>query len=295
MGVAGMNVMGHAVRMPGTGPTIRARRLGQRLRSLRERATLSPEHAATRLGWSRPKLVRFETGTMVPRLSDVTAMCELYGAASDEHALLVQLAAEAGKRGWWTAYGDVFTGSYVADEADAVRIRTWEPLLVPGLLQTEQYAWAVISARWPDDPDGVQRRVMARMARRTLLSKPDAPVLTAILDEAALRRPIGGAAVMRDQLHELLRPRPNVTIRVVPYAAGAHPGLEGSFVLLDFPEQTAFPTEVYAETLAGDIYPESADQISRISLAYERIEDIALSPGESAKLIRHASEELPGT
>ena len=134
----------------------------------------------------------------------------------------------------------------VADEADAVRIRTWEPLLVPGLLQTEHYAWAVIRARWPDDPDGVQRRVMARMARRTLLSKPDAPALTAILDEAALRRPIGGAAVMRDQLRELLRPRPNVTIRVVPYATGAHPGLEGSFVLLDFPEETAFPTEVYA-------------------------------------------------
>ena len=178
---------------------------------------------------------------------------------------------------------------------NAVRIRTWEPLLVPGLLQTEQYAWAIIGARWPDDPDGVQRRVMARMARRTLLSKPDAPDLIAVMDEAALRRPIGGAEVMRDQLHELLRPRANVTIRVVPYAAGAHPGLEGSFVLLDFREQTSFPTEVYAETLAGDIYPESTDQIARISLAYERIGDIALSPDESAKLIRHASEELPGT
>jgi len=115
--------------------------------------------------------------------------------------LLVLLAAEAGKR-WWTAYGDVLTGAYVADEADAVRIRTWEPLLIPGLLQTEQYAWAIIGARWPDDPDGVQRRVMARMARRTLLSKPDAPALTAIMDEAALHRPIGGVAVMRDQLHE---------------------------------------------------------------------------------------------
>lgn len=222
-------------------------------------------------------------------------MCELYGAGSDERALLVQLAAEAGKRGWWTAYGDVFSGSFVADEADAVRIRTWEPLLVPGLLQTEQYAWAVIGAGWPDDPEGVQRRVMARMARRTLLSKPDAPTLTAIMDEAALRRPVGGAGVMRDQLHELLRPRPNVTIRVVPFAAGVHPGLEGSFVLLDFAEETAFPTEVYAESLAGDVYPESTDQIERISLAYGCIEQIALPPDSSAELIRRASEELPGT
>jgi Domain of unknown function (DUF5753) len=239
--------------------------------------------------------VRFETGIIVPRAADVTAMCELYGAGSDEHALLIQLAAEAGKRGWWTAYGDVFSGSYVADEADAVRIRTWEPLLVPGLLQTEQYAWAVIGAGWPGDPEGVERRVMARMARRTLLSKPGAPEMIAIIDEAALRRPVGGAGVMRDQLHELLRPRANVTIRVVPFAAGVHPGLEGGFVLLDFPEETAFPTEVYAETLAGDLYPESADQIARISLGYGRIEDVALSPDGSAELIRRASEELPGT
>jgi transcriptional regulator with XRE-family HTH domain len=295
MDVAGMNTMGHAVRMPGTGPTIRARRLGQRLRNLRDRASLGPDQAAARLGWSRPKLVRFETGTAVPRPGDVTAMCELYGAASDEYALLLQLSAEAGKRGWWTAYGDVFTGSYVADEAVAAKVRTWEPLLVPGLLQTEQYAWAVIGARWPDDPEGVQRRVMARMARRTMLSRPDAPTLTAIMDEAVLRRPVGGAEVMRDQLRELLRPRGNVTIRVVPFAAGVHPGLEGGFVLLDFPEETTFPTEVYAETLAGDLYPESADQIARISLAYGRIEEIALPPDGSAELIRHASEELPGT
>src|SRR6266702_2947820 len=162
--LAAPDEIGHAVRMPGTGPTIRARRLGQRLRDLRERAGLGPDEAAGRLGWSRPKLVRFEIGTAVPRPADVAAICDLYGAASDERALLVQLASDAGKRGWWTAYGDVFTGSYVADEA-------------------------------------------------------------------ALRRPVGGAAVMRGQIGELLRPRPNVTVRLVPFSAGAHAGLEGSFVL----------------------------------------------------------------
>lgn len=281
--------------MPGTGPTIRARRLGQRLRELRERAGLAPEHAAGRLGWSRPKLVRFETGTTVPRPGDVTAMCELYGAASDERALLVQLASDAGKRGWWTAYGDVFTGSYVADEAIASQIRTWEPLLIPGLLQTERYAWALFETRWPDDPDGVQRRVMARMARRTLLSKPGAPDMTAIIDEAALRRPIGGPETMHEQLDELLRPRRNVTIQVVPFTAGAHPGLEGSFVLLDFPEATTFPTEVYAESIAGDLYPESADQIMRISQAFDAIAQIALPPDDTAGLIRQISKEFPST
>jgi transcriptional regulator with XRE-family HTH domain len=279
--------------MPGTGSTIRSRRLGQRLRDLRERTGLSPEEAASRLGWSRPKLVRFETAVQVAKAADITAMCELYGAASDERALLAQLAAEAGKRGWWTAYGDVFTGSYVADEAEAARIRTWQPLLIPGLLQTEQYAWAVIQTGRAESPDDAQRRVMARMARRTLLSRADAPQFDAIIDEAALRRPVGGTEVMREQLRELLRSRPNVTVRVVPFRAGVHPGLEGGFVLLDFPADTSFPTEVYAESIAGDLYPESADQIARISLAYERIGQVALPPDESATLIRQITEELP--
>src|SRR6266702_2588840 len=219
--LAAPDEIGHAVRMPGTGPTIRARRLGQRLRDLRERAGLGPDEAAGRLGWSRPKLVRFEIGTAVPRPADVAAICDLYGAASDERALLVQLASDAGKRGWWTAYGDVFTGSYVADEAVASRIRMWEPQLVAGLLQIEQYAWAVMEAGRPGDPEDIQRRVMARMARCTLLSKPGAPTLTAIMDEAVLRRPIGGPAVMREQLEELLRPTSNVTVRVVPFTVGA--------------------------------------------------------------------------
>ena len=111
--------------------------------------------------------MRFEVAAAVPRVTYTAAMCDLYGAGSDERALLVQLAGSAGQRGWWTAYGDVLTGSYVADEALASRIRVWEPQLVPGLLQVEQYAWAVIAAGRPGDPDDVQRRVMARMARVT--------------------------------------------------------------------------------------------------------------------------------
>jgi transcriptional regulator with XRE-family HTH domain len=295
MDVAGQHGTGHAVRMPGTGSTIRSRRLGQRLRDLRESTGLTPDEAASRLGWSRPKLVRFETAVQVPKAADVTAMCELYGAASNEQALLAQLSADAGKRGWWTAYGDVLTGSYVADEAEAAHIRTWEPLLIPGLLQTEQYAWAVIEVGRAESPDDAQRRVMARMARRTLLSRPDAPQLDAIVDEAALRRPVGGPGIMSEQLRELLRPRPNVTVRVVPFQAGVHPGLEGGFVLLDFPPDTSFPTEVYAESMAGDLYPESADQIARISLAYERIGQVALSPDGSATLIRQIIKELSST
>jgi transcriptional regulator with XRE-family HTH domain len=295
MDIAGPFPIGQAVRMPGTGPTIRARRLGQRLRDLRERAGLGADDAARRLGWSRAKLVRFETATAVPRAGDTGALCDLYGAGSDERALLVQLATDAGKRGWWTAYGDVFTGSYVADEAIASRIRMWEPQLVAGLLQTERYAWAVMEAGRPGDPDDIQRRVMARMARRTLLTKPGSPTLTAIMDEAVLHRPVGGADVMQEQLTELLRPRSNVTVQVVPFSVGAFAGLEGGFTLLDFPDEITFPTEVYHESIAGDLYPESAEQITRISLAFERIQHAALPPGQSAELIRRISEELPPT
>lgn len=295
MDIAAAPGIGQAVRMPGTGPTVRARRLGQRLRSLRERAGLGADEAARRLGWSRPKLVRFETASVIPRPADAAAMCDLYGARSDERAMLVQLAGDAGQRGWWTAYDDVLTGSYVADEAMASRIRMWEPQLVPGLLQVETYAWAVIEAGRPGNPEDVQRRVMARMARRTLLAKPDAPELTAIMDEAVLRRPVGGAGVMREQLEELLRPRPNVTVRVVPFAVGAFAGLEGGFTLLDFPDEAAFPTEVYAESIAGDLYPESAEQFVRINLAFERICEVALPPDKSATLIRQCIKELPST
>lgn len=293
--VASTSGIGQAVRMPGTGATVRARRLGQRLRDLRERAGLGTDEAAHRLGWSRPKLVRFEIAAAIPRPADTAAMCDLYGTRSDERALLVQLATDAGKRGWWTAYDDVLTGSYVADEALASHIRMWEPQLVPGLLQTEAYAWAVIGAGRPGDAEDVQRRVMARMARRTLLSTPGAPDLTAIVDEAVLRRPIGGPGVMREQLEELLRPRPNVTVHVVPFDVGAFAGLEGGFTLLDFPAETAFPTEIYAESIAGDLYPESAEQLARINLAFERICQVALPSDKSAALIRRSMKELPST
>jgi hypothetical protein len=163
---------------------------------------------------------------------------------------------------------------------------------VAGPLQTEEYAWAVIAAGRPGDPDDVQRRVMARMARRTLLSREDAPNLSAVVDEAALRRPVGGRAVMAEQLQEITRPRGNVTVQVVPFDVGAFAGLEGPFTLLDFPGETTFPTEVYAESIAGDLYPESAGEITRISLAYERIQAAALPEDRSADLIRQIMKEM---
>ncbi|WP_055478225.1 helix-turn-helix domain-containing protein [Sphaerimonospora mesophila] len=277
-------------------PTVRLRRLARELRRLRENSGLSPEAAAARLGWSRSKISRIETGRTRASSADVSDICDLYGVDSRARAGLIQLAKEGRQRGWWTAYADVFTGSYVGLEDEAAFIRQWEVQLVPGLLQTEDYARHVISAGRPGapDPDDVHRRVRARMARRTLLSRPNAPELHAVLDEGVIRRPIGGPRVMRDQLDALLNSarRPNVTIRVLPYDVGAHAGLEGAFTILSFAEE-ADPDVAYVEGTAGDVYVESTEQVDRYRSAFARISDAALPAEESLKLILNTKDNLP--
>ncbi|WP_182873851.1 helix-turn-helix domain-containing protein [Microbispora sp. H10670] len=276
-------------------PTVRLRRLARELRRLRENSGLSPEAAAVRLGWSRSKVSRIETGRTRATPADVADTCDLYGVSSEARAGLIQLAKDARQRGWWTAYADVFTGSYVGLEDEAALIRQWEVQLVPGLLQIEDYARSVITAGRPGkpDPDNVHRRVMARMARRTLLSRSDAPELYAVMDEGVIRRPIGGNRVMCDQLEALLNAarRPNVTIRILPYSAGEHAGLEGAFTVLSFAEEED-PDVAYVEGTAGDVYVESTDHVDRYRSAFEQICDAALPTEESLKLISDAKDNL---
>lgn len=276
---------------PSHSPTVRLRRLARELRKLREERGLTPEAAAAQLGWSRSKVSRIETGRTMASPKDVAAVCDLYGVGSDVRAGLIQLAKDVRQRGWWTAYADVFTGSYIGLEDEASLICQWETQLVPGLLQTEDYARTVITTLRPDDD--VQRRVMARMARRTLLSRPNAPELCAVVDEAVLRRPIGGSKVMYEQLEALLiaSRRPNVSVHVLPYEAGAHAGLEGAFTLLSFAEEID-PDVVYVEGTAGDIYVESAEQVERCKLAFERIRKSALSSDDSLQMINETKEAL---
>lgn len=278
--------------MPSTySPTVRLRRLSRELRRMREEKGLTPDAAAAQLGWSRSKVSRIETGRTMASRSDVAAVCDLYGANSSERAGLIQLASEVRQRGWWTAYADVFTGSYIGLEDEAALIRQWEVQLIPGLLQTEDYARTVISMHRPEGD--AQRRVMARMARRTLLSQPNAPSFNAILDEAVLRRPIGGRRVMHEQLEALLiaARRTNVTIQVLPYQAGEHAGLEGAFTILSFSDEND-PNVAYVESTAGDIYVESTEQVQRCTLIFERIRGAALSPEDSLRLISETKEDL---
>lgn len=277
-------------------PTVRGRKLASELRRLRERAGLTVEEAAAQLGhgWSRFKVGRIEKAQTKPTLAGVTAMLDLYGVDSGTRAALIELHKNAWRRGWWTDYSDLFKGTYLALEDDAGRIDEWSPQVLPGLLQTDEYAREVIRAGQPGDEAAIQRRVQARMARKALLSRaePPAPRLTAVVDEAALRRPIGGPDVMRAQLRALLEAsrRPNVTILVLPLDVGTHAGLDGPFIVLGFPEDIA-PDVAYVGTRLGDGYAESAETVRRVKVDFENLKAAALNPQESRDFIAAIVEE----
>jgi transcriptional regulator with XRE-family HTH domain len=268
-------------------PTVRHRRLAAELRRLRENAELSPERAAAALGWSRPKLVKFETARTAPGPTDVAAMVELYGAPETYKVALIQLSRDVRKRGWWTAYDDVLPPSYAELEDDAVEIRSWQVQEIPSLLQTDDYALAIIRLSNPDASEELQlRRLQARMARRTVLTRHSAPSLRAVIDESALRRPVGGSDAMRRQLAALLEAaeRPHVHLQVAPTAHADFPGMEGSFVILSFASQIALDV-VYIKNVAGGIYIEDVEQVRRCTAKFDHISEMALSETESIELI----------
>ncbi|GGK73462.1 transcriptional regulator [Sphaerisporangium melleum] len=251
------------------------------------------QEVADGLGWSRAKVSRVETAQIRPHHGDVADLLDLYGVSSPERDALVTLAREIRRRGWWTAYLDVFSGSYVALEDEASCIRTWHPQLIHGLLQTADYARAVIRAgRVGIDDSEVDRRVAARMVRQALLTRDGAPGLHMILDEAVIRRWVGGRDVMKAQLDALAyhAGRPNITIQITPYAIGEHPGLDGRFTLLSYPDP-ADPDIAYIEGTMGDVYIESAEEVGAHKLRFERISALAMSPEDSVKLITKVAQE----
>ncbi|WP_344835050.1 helix-turn-helix transcriptional regulator [Actinocorallia longicatena] len=272
-------------------PTVRGRRLARELRRLRELQGLTLQDVADRLGWSRATVSRLETGQTRPR--DVAELLDLYGVPSPDRDALLTLSREARQMGWWTAYVDVFNGTYVGLEDESSEIRAWDAQLIHGLLQTEAYMRAVIEAgRMLPSAADVERRMHARKQRQALLDRDGAPKLHVVLDEAAIRRPIGGEEVMRDQLSHLATAaeRPNVTIQVLPYAQGAHAGLDGRFTILSFSDP-ADPDIAYVEGTMGDVYVESAEAITQHRNRFERIENEALSPAQSVRLIAEAAKE----
>lgn len=287
-----------------TGSTVPRRQLGRYLRDLRNKAGLLVKDAARGLEWSEAKLWRIETGQTSLRSLDVEAMCRLYGASPELTQALMGLAKETKARGWWHAYGDVvpeWFDVYIGLESAAARLSWYEQELIPGLLQTEDYARTLITADHPGaDPADLERRVHLRITRQALLRRPiDPPVMQVALNESVIRRPVGGTQIMAAQLGRLVEAMelPGVSLRVVPFRAGFHRGLlSGSFEILRFPPngdgKDSEPPTVYADLFTGALYLDKPGEIERYSEAFEDIWQTALGESASRDLITQAAEEL---
>ncbi|MEU4744630.1 helix-turn-helix transcriptional regulator [Actinosynnema sp. NPDC023658] len=278
----------------GSSPTLRKRRLVSELRRLREAADLTIEDVAARLECSASKISRIETGRVGVTPRDVRDMLSAYGADRATLDELVQLARDARRRAWWDEFGDVAPGRYVGFEADAESVRTYQGLMVPGLLQCEAYTRALIRAVLPGAaPAEVDRRVELRKARQALLLDDDPLVLHVVVDEAALRRLVGGREVMAEQLRRLdeVEKLPNITLQVASFEAGAHAAMDGPFVILTFPEQSD-PAVVYIETTCGDVYLEQPSDVARYSDLFTRLSAESLDPAASSALIGRVAREL---
>jgi transcriptional regulator with XRE-family HTH domain len=275
-------------------PTVRRRRLSGELRRLRDQAQLTIDDVAEKLDCSASKISRIETGHVSVTPRDTREMLKLYGVEPNQLEALVQLAKEARKKGWWHSYNEVFTGAFVGLEAETSSLRAYQALLVPGLLQTEDYMRAVIRAARPDATEAhVEKRVKARLARQRLLTDLDPPRYWAVIDEAVLCRTVGGPKVMHAQLNWLIARAslPHVTIQVLPFSAGAHAGMEGPFLILGFPEQ-ADPDVVYVDNTTAGIYLEEPAEILRYTLMFDHLRAAALAPDDTLTRIAAAAARL---
>jgi transcriptional regulator with XRE-family HTH domain len=277
-------------------PSVRARQLASELRRLREEATLTGEDAAGRLGWSASKVSRIETGKTTVTTGDLRRLLDLYQVSGVRRDRLAELGRTAQQRGWWDAYADTLTSGYsalIALEGDAESERHYAPLIIPGLLQTERYAQAMTRATKIMVPPGeITRITTARMTRQKVLTRAEPLKLIAVLDEASLRRQVGGSDVMNEQLLHLveLARWPNVTIQILPFSKGPHLAISGVFTLLQFPEAAA-PGVVFLENMTSDLFIEREDDVYRYSLAFDRLLELALRPQDSVDfLIRLADE-----
>ncbi|GAA4243780.1 helix-turn-helix transcriptional regulator [Dactylosporangium darangshiense] len=275
-------------------PTLRRRQLGMELRRLREAARVTIDQVADRLECSGSKISRIETGQTGVTPRDVRDMLDIYGVDPEYADQLLKIAREARQKGWWQLYGDVLTSAYVGLEAAADHIRSYEALVVPGLLQTEEYAQAMIHAARPDiGATDVEKRVRVRMGRQSLLTQDDPIDLWVVLDEAVLRRPIGGRAVMRRQLEHLSLAAtwPNVTLQVLPFSAGAHAGMDGAFTMLLY-DESAGQNFVFASNAAGGLFLEKDDELQRYGFIFDYLRANALRPDESVSMFVKLTKEL---
>ncbi|MQS34668.1 helix-turn-helix domain-containing protein [Streptomyces katsurahamanus] len=272
-------------------PTVRRRRLGLELRRLRELKGMTAEEVAERLLVSQSKISRLENGRRSISQRDVRDLCGVYEV--DDHRIvdsLMQMAKDSRQQGWWHAFGDIPYSVYIGLETDAASLRVYEPQVVPGLLQTRQYAEALIAGALPESgtPD-IEKRVSVRLRRQDRVKADGQPLrLWAVIDEAALHRVVGGKNLMREQLEYLieLSQLPHVTVQVLPFDMGAHPGINGQYAILEFPDATD-SSVVYIEGVTSDLYLEKANDVHKYSVMYEHLRAQALNVDQTRAFIEN--------
>ncbi|GGL19949.1 transcriptional regulator [Sphaerisporangium melleum] len=282
---------------PGSGPTALRILLGSQLRRLREERQISREEAGHHIRGSESKISRMELGRVGFKERDVADLLSFYGVGDgDARAAVMELLEKANEPGWWHRFNDLLPSwfqAYVGLEEAASRIRTYEVQFIPGLLQTKEYARAVITAGAAGvGAAEIARRVDLRMERQRVLDRVGAPVFWAVIDEAALRRPIGGAEVMRGQLQHLieLMRQPNITIQVMPFSYGGHSAEGGAYSIMRF-EDTELPDVVYVEQLASALYLDKREEVDRYSEVMERLCAASTTPESTVDILQKIISE----
>ncbi|MGJ6960384.1 helix-turn-helix domain-containing protein [Streptosporangium sp. G11] len=284
----------------GGGPTILRILLGAQLRRLRVAKDITREQAGYAIRASHAKISRLELGRVGFKERDVADLLTMYGVTdTQERAPLLALARQASAPGWWHKYGDLLPNwfqVYVGLEEAASIVRTYEVQFIPGLLQSPEYARAVIMlVHGGASAEEVDRRVSLRMARQERLTRPDAPTLWAVMDEAVLRRPIGGPQVLRAQIDHLLEvvEMPNVKLQIMPFERGGHAAAGGPFSILRFPERD-LPDVVYMEQLTSALYVDKREETDHYMQVMDRLCIQAYPVTESKHFLRDLREELAG-
>ncbi len=279
------------------GPTVLRIRLGARLRHLRESRNIGRDEAGYEIRASGSKISRMELGRVSFKERDIADLLTLYGVTdTEERSVLLTLARQANTPGWWQQFSDILPSwfqSYLGLESAASLIRTYELQFVPGLLQTAEYARAVITLGHPGiSEEELERRIEVRRLRQANLSRPDGPQLWVVIDEAALRRPIGGPAVMRAQIDALVKAAsmPNVQLQVIPFLSGGHAATGGPFTILRFAERE-LPDVVYLEQLTTALYLDKRDDVDQYAIAMERVCVEAEPPHQSEDMLRQILQE----
>ncbi len=277
-------------------PTVRRRRLGAELRRLRLARGLTSTQVAERLLISQPKISHLENGRRAIKPRDVRDLCAFYGVTDPQVVdTLMRMATESDRQGWWVACGEIPYAVYIGLETAASSLRAYEPLVIPGLLQTPAYAQSVIEETIPQaTPEQIAVRHEVRLRRQSRAHHPARPFrLWVVLDESALRRVVGSPQIMREQLQYLnhLGTQPHITVQVLPHSAGAHPGVSGQFSILDFPNAGA--GTVYLERFTSDLYLEKRSDVQHYSVMYDHLQAQALNPEHTRHCITRAARELP--